>query len=248
MHIDVLMHVPHEGPGNIAPWAAERGHHLTEHHLFEGEPPQAAAATDFLVVMGGPMNVYETDQYAWLEPEIELIAETIARGKPVLGICLGSQLIARALGAEVTENAEKEIGWFPVRFTSAFDAWLSDGPAVRDRKLEALRHQTVFHWHGDTFELPPSSIAIASSDACARQGFLYGENVLALQFHFEMSREGIEAICAAASDELSDARGKRYVQSQETMISEAGNFVGPNSEILWAALDRLSRASAGVRP
>jgi GMP synthase (glutamine-hydrolysing) len=136
---------------------------------------------DLLVVLGGPIGVYEDDLYPWLKDEIAVIAARLAAQKPTLGICLGAQLMARALGARVYPGPAKEIGWKPVTLTR-------DGEAL----LAPLLDQPVLHWHGDTFDLPDGAMLLASTDICRNQAFSLGRHGLAFQFHPEAQVEGFE--------------------------------------------------------
>ncbi|MCG8583667.1 MAG: gamma-glutamyl-gamma-aminobutyrate hydrolase family protein [Pirellulales bacterium] len=137
-----------------------------------------------LVVLGGPMNVDETDLFPFLEQEVEWIREALGRKIPILGLCLGSQLLAKALGARVYPNAVKEIGWYDVQI----DAAASDDPLFAD----CSETETVFQWHGDTFNLPEGAVRLATSEQCENQAFRYGENAFGLQFHAEMTEELVE--------------------------------------------------------
>ena len=138
-----------------------------------------------LIFMGGPMSV--NDDLPYLRQEMRMIAQAISYGKPVMGVCLGSQLIARALGGSVYPNPVKEIGWFPVHFTAA---------AGEDALFRGLRGpETIFHWHGETFDLPHGAELLASSDACRHQAFRVGKNIYGLQFHLEVTPEMIVDWC-----------------------------------------------------
>ncbi|MDB5392612.1 MAG: glutamine amidotransferase [Rhodospirillales bacterium] len=141
------------------------------------------AAVDLLIVLGGPIGAYEEDYYPFLVAELELIRKRLAANRPILGLCLGAQLMARALGADVRPGPAKEIGWGPVSLTEA--GWA--GP------LKHLGSDPVLHWHGDAFTLPDGAERLAGTEICPNQAFSYGPNVLAFQFHPEAAVEGFES-------------------------------------------------------
>jgi len=226
MQISVLQHAACEGPGEIERWAVSHGHAVRVHHLYQGDVLPALESFDLLVIMGGEMNIYQYRDYPWLKPERELIQATMEAGKRAIGICLGAQLIADALGARVTQNAVYEIGWFPVNFTPE-----ASGPFP---KLPG--EATVLHWHGDTFELPPGSIRLAASAACPEQGFVIGGKCLALQFHLEMDIELVRQTVAGSSDYSQWPKGF-YVQPPETILSGATIQSDRNRTILYGLLD-----------
>tara|TARA_Y100001001_G_scaffold159020_1_gene179370 strand:+ start:561 stop:1055 length:495 start_codon:yes stop_codon:yes gene_type:complete len=145
--------------------------------------------------------------------EKALIRESIAAGKKVLGVCLGAQLIARVLGAAVTANPDKEVGWFAVRPTR-------QGVTDSIGKLFASQPQ-VLHWHGDTFAIPQGAVPLLESDGCANQAFRYGDNVLALQFHLELAQENAEALCEACPDDLSPGQ---WVEPRDTLLGKTPRF------------------------
>ncbi|MFW5826475.1 MAG: type 1 glutamine amidotransferase [Alkalispirochaeta sp.] len=214
MRIDVLQHVPFEGPAEIAHVLEEWGHVIHVTHLYAGDPLPAADHIGALVAMGGPMSVNDTDDVPWLAPEIALIREVIRLDTPVLGVCLGAQLIAAALGARVYPGEQREIGWYPVTTTSdAADSRLTaDWPA----------RATVLHWHGDTFDLPPEARLLATSRAYRHQAFHVRERVVGLQFHLEMGPEHVDQIVQNSRDELMPGP---YVQSEEAILAGAGESV-----------------------
>ena len=228
MRIHYVQHVPFEGPANITTWARARSHSLTSTALFKDEALPSPDAFDALVVMGGPMSVHDEAQHAWLAPEKKLIEQSIKSAQPVLGICLGAQLLADVLGAKVYRNDYKEIGWFPVRH-------------VREESVAAgfPRTFTPFHWHGETFDLPSGAVHLAESDGCANQAFAYGGKALALQFHLEVTRQSVEGLikhCAA------DITSGLYVQSGEQMLAAADAFAAIQPLLFqvldsWAAPD-----------
>jgi GMP synthase (glutamine-hydrolysing) len=184
-----LQQVPVETLGTIGTVLADAGLDCRSIQLYREAPRHLELdQAGGLVVLGGPMNVDQTDQYPFLAAELEWIREAIERGLPVLGVCLGSQLMAKALGAEVTPNAVKEIGWYPIELTpEAAD----DRLFGREAGAAPVSRPTVFQWHGDTFELPPGAVSLARSEACENQAFRYGDRAYALQFHLEVTAEMI---------------------------------------------------------
>jgi len=176
--IFVFRHVPFEDLGRIEPVLRSANLRVRYIDLFDN--PARLPALDSaggLILMGGPMSA--NDDLAWLKRELELVAEACRRRLPVLGICLGAQLIARALGARVYRNPVKEIGWYPVYFTEA---------AASDPLFCGLAGpETVFHWHGETFDLPQGAVWLARSEACPHQAFRWGSAVYGLQFHLEVT-------------------------------------------------------------
>lgn len=228
MQIQCLKHVPFEGPAEIASWADARGHRIGVTPLYEGGAPPAPDAFDWLLVMGGPMGVADESEYPWLAAEKRFIRSSIDAGKTVIGICLGAQLIAEVLGARVYRNPEKEIGWMPVELTNA---------AAQSRCFGSLPASLeVFHWHGDTFELPSGAVQLARSGACEQQAFVLDERVLGLQFHLESTPGSVSDIVAACVDELVDAP---HIQSAETMLARPAEDYAEVHAALWSILDRL---------
>lgn len=204
----VFQHARHETPGYFAEFLAERGVPLRVIHGYTGEAiPADPSVARGLVFMGGPMSV--NDPLPYLQQELALIRRAFEAGVPLLGHCLGGQLIAAALGGAVTRNPVTEIGWFPVRrvdSTPAAQRWAQGTP----HEFEA------FHWHGETFSLPAGAELIWSSDACAHQAFAVGERVLAMQCHVEMTTELVRLWARVGADELRSPGGA--VQSAEAMV------------------------------
>lgn len=231
MRVHVLQHVPFEGPGHIATWATARGHGLTHSLLYAGAPLPDPTAYDLLVSMGGPMGVGDTAAHPWLAPELEHIRAAIAAGRAVLGVCLGAQLIAAALGAAVYPNPVREIGWFPLHPTAA----------GRAHPLGAALGEagTVLHWHGETFDLPAGALHLASSSACPHQAFLYGDRVLALQCHLEVTPAAVAALCTHASADLVPGP---WVQDAASIQAAATTRCAPLHALLEGLLDRLTGA------
>ena len=166
------------------------------------DPGQLAA----LVVMGGPMNVDETERYPYLAAEVDYLRAALDAGLPILGVCLGSQLLAKALGARVYPLERKEIGWYSVETTEAArdDALFSHFGASK----------RVFQWHGDTFELPDGAVQMAASPLCAQQAFRHGESAYGLQFHMEMTSAMIESWLAEPAG-CAEIDALDYIDPQE---------------------------------
>lgn len=244
MKVHWFQHVPFEGLGSIEGWIRRRRHTLGATRFHRGEPLPAVEDVDLLVVMGGPMNVHEQAKYPWLTREKRFIEGAIASSRKVLGVCLGSQLVADVLGARAYANNEKEIGWFAIETTGAAAASRLFGrfPA----RLE------VFHWHGDTFDIPAGALHVARSGSCAHQAFVYGERVVGLQFHLEMMKAGARQLIAHCSDDLA---GGSYIQKPEEMLAGRMRFDTANA-VLEGLLDRFTgeetnqvpREGGSVRP
>ncbi len=228
MRLHCLQHVAFEDLAAIAPWARGRGWTITTTHLYAGESLPVVDDLDWLVVMGGPMNIYEEKRYSWLTAEKQFIRSAVAAGKTVLGICLGAQLIADVLGAAVVQGPHPEIGWFPVH---------KDPRANRSAVGRALPARfTAFHWHGDTFELPQGAVSLGSSEACACQGFVYDERVVGLQFHLETTADSAAALVRNCGQEIGDGP---YEQPAQEILAGADLFDDLNT-CLVSVLDTLA--------
>lgn len=206
MRAHYLQHVLFEGLGNIEDWLNRAGYTITCSRLYDSPELPDVDELDFLIVMGGPMSVNDVSDYPWLVEEKAFIRDFIDTGKPVLGICLGAQLIASAMGARVYPNPEKGIGWFPVQ------AAVSSNQAAFPFPQEI----TAFHWHGETFDLPPEAIHLATSEGCKNQAFQLGTSVIGLQFHLETTPDSAHQIVSNCRDELVPGR---YIQSEQAILS-----------------------------
>lgn len=194
----VLQHINCETPGLIGVDLRRAGVAFEIINSHAGVPvPETVAAYDGLLVMGGPQSVNEQDKFPFLRQELRLIESALAAHKPILGICLGSQLLASALGARVSKAAKKEIGWYPVKLT----------PASKQDALWSAAPQTftAYHWHGDIFDLPADAVALASSDQTACQAFRHGTNAYGMLFHMEISEPIIGEMVMMFADELHHA-------------------------------------------
>lgn len=219
MRLHVIKHVAFEGPGTIEIWAKDRGHELRVTELEAGELLPEVKDFDALVIMGGPMSVNDEALYPWLAPEKALVREALASGRKLLGVCLGAQMIASALGAKVYPNPYKEIGFFPIETTPQ----AATHPFFRGLP-QAF---TVFHWHGETYDLPNGAVWLARSKACAHQAYAVGNQALALQFHLEVTEASLKAMSGAIEEEIT--QGGPYVQSHPAMLAHSGELRGFSS-------------------
>ncbi|MFM7023095.1 MAG: type 1 glutamine amidotransferase [Flavobacteriales bacterium] len=222
MRIQYLQHVAFEGLGFIEDWALAKGHSLTSTKFYEAHILPDLSSFDWLIIMGGPMGVYDEEKFSWLAAEKALIRSAIDAGKTVVGICLGAQLIAEVLGAKVYPNKFKEIGWFPIQRSANSDL-LPD-------------NFTVFHWHGDTFDLPEGAYRLAETAACKNQAFIYKEKVLALQFHLEATPFTLQQMVQQGKDELLTAP---YIQTEKQML-EGERYCAAGNKVMAGLLDLLS--------
>lgn len=199
MNVQVLQHVPFEDAASIEPWLLSRGASIRHTRFFTSWTLPDPRSVDLVIAMGGPMSVNDEAELNWLAPEKEFLRQAIQRGVSVLGICLGAQLLASALGARVHPSGRKEIGWFDI------EAVPSPGEGFRF-PARAL----AFHWHGETFDLPDGAVHLARSAACQNQAFQFGTKVIGLQFHLETTPESAASLMAHCGDELVDGE---FIQS-----------------------------------
>jgi GMP synthase-like glutamine amidotransferase len=220
MNAHYFKHVPLEDIGSIRSWLTTAGYTITCTPFFKSANLPALEKTDLLIVMGGPMSVNDDKRYPWLVPEKQFIREMILSGKPVLGICLGAQLIASAMGAKVYPNRVKEIGWFPVYGVSSGDSSIFRFP----QSVQA------FHWHGETFDLPTGATRIAKSDHCENQAFQLGPSVIGLQFHLETTPQAAQDIVEHCRDEIILApciqTGKEILSANPAQYQSINDLMG----------------------
>lgn len=208
MNLHYIQHVHFEEIGHIEKWAKTRGCSISSTKMYLGEELPPIERVDFLVVLGGSMNIFDFEEYPWLRKEREFIKRVIDANKLVLGVCLGAQIISDILGANVYPNKHKEIGFFPIQKTEQ---------AKKSELLNVLPDSFhVFHWHGDMFDIADNGIRLFQSEACKSQAYLLG-NVLCLQFHFEVTEENINNMLTHCHDELTFkdtyAQGKKEILS-----------------------------------
>jgi GMP synthase (glutamine-hydrolysing) len=229
MQILVLQHVPFEGPATLANWALSRGVQLNIQAMDQRHNMPELWLFDGIIVLGGPMGVYDDDEHPWLSLEKKFLATARQASKPILGICLGAQLLAQLEGATVRNNKYKEIGWWPIHFTQfALQSPLFEGfPA----QLE------VMHWHGDSFDLPATSQLLASTPGCQNQGFLsHDGKLLGLQFHMEWNFEVAQALVTHCRHELEQQ--SPYVQTKEEILRPSEAYAAMNTW-MYKLMDRF---------
>ncbi|MGM0563483.1 MAG: type 1 glutamine amidotransferase [Pseudomonadota bacterium] len=226
MNIEVYQHVPFEGPASLRDWARLRGYDLDHCNWYRGDQPRPLAEVDLLVVLGGPMSVQDENDYPWLAHEKRQLREAIETGKPVLGICLGAQLLAEVLGARVEPGEYREIGWFDLERC---------GNHPLGKHFEEM---LAFHWHSDCFSLPDGSEWLARSEACPNQAFSWHDRVVGLQFHLEFTTDTARRLVKHSADEMD---GSRYVQSAEDMLSAPARFARANMALYNFLDDWLDR-------
>lgn len=213
-NIHVLQHVPFEDLGNIEPALLAQDHRLTWTHFFEQPNLPGVHTVDAAIVLGGPMSVHDQHRYPWLLDERQWLEAFIATGKGVLGICLGAQQLATVLGGTVTHNFYREIGWFPVTLAET---------ARKVAPFQRLSGQlTAFHWHEESFSLPPGMQPLGTSPGCGMQGFHNGSGLVALQFHLETPPAAVARLIQ--HDE--EPQPGPFVQTPEIML---GNFTAFNT-------------------
>ena len=227
LRLHYFQHVPFESPGHIQTWAEDREYRQNFTRFYESFALPYLHEFDWLVVMGGPMSVNDEEQYPWLKDEKFFIQQCVKAGKTVIGICLGAQLIASALGASVYPNNEKEIGWFPVMLTAKGKT----SPIFSGLPVNL----TALHWHGDTFDLPKDAVLLAETAICKNQAFAVGDKVVGLQFHFEATENTLPLMIENCGDELVAAP---YVQTA-AQLRQGFTNISANNQWLETILNNL---------
>lgn len=230
MRVQVLQHVRFEGIGSIESWLSSRPSEVGYTRFHEtGHTLPDPHGLDLAIVMGGPMSVNDERSLPWLKAEKAFIREAIRAGVALVGVCLGAQLIASALGSGVFRNPRKEIGWFEVSGIQVDDAF---------RFPASL---TAFHWHGETFDLPRGARRLASSRACENQAFQFGSNVVGVQFHLETTPQSLDAIVGACREELVEAP---FVQSEAALRAVPPQAYARINEVMSDLLSYVTRGAA----
>lgn len=222
MRVNVLQHTPNEGPGAIAAWCKARGHEMFVYHPYQFNKLPKADECDMLVILGGPMS--PNDDFDWIKQEKALVKELMDENKPIYGACFGAQLLAQTLGAKVLTAPHKEVGWAPVYLKSKF---LKDLP----------EKMTVLHWHQDMFEIPRDAELLFSSDLVENQGFLYHQNVLGLQFHFEPLADNVREMVVNDGDYALENNALK--QTPADILSQ--NVPAENKTIIYQLLDFIAK-------
>lgn len=222
MKAHILQHELFEGPFAVLDWLEENNFEVAFTKLYENQTLPIPVDLNWIIVMGGSMSVNDEKEHPWLAEEKSFIKQCIDSGKVVIGICLGSQLIANALGSKVYKAKTKEIGWFPIYRES-------DLPGIPS-KIK------VFHWHGETFDLPEGAKLLASSKACRNQIFSYGANVIAMQCHLEMTPLAIAGMFDNCGDEIIPGT---YIQSIDDIIAGTEKNATKANKVLFSLLDSL---------
>jgi len=231
MKIAVLQHEPHENPGALVNWMRAHAYPSEIWPLFADPVLPSPEDIDGLVVLGGGMSVHDAERHAWLVPERALIRAMLASGKPVVGICLGAQQLAYALGADVVPNTEREVGFWPIRRVGKVLPLPVEVPAC--------------HWHGETFALPPGAHLLAESDACRNQIFVTGDGFgLGLQCHLEATPEWVDLCCTHDAEYLIPGP---WMQSADRLRAERSAYPVMH-RALFKLLDAFFGSNGRERP
>jgi GMP synthase (glutamine-hydrolysing) len=226
MRVHCLQHESYESLGCIEDWINKKGYPLSSTKFYKGEKLPPLKKFDFLIIMGGPMGVYDEEKYPWLKDEKRFIKDSISNNKIILGICLGSQLLADALGSRIFKNNFKEIGWFPVQIKRD-TKFFKDFPAVIN----------VCHWHGDTYDLPEGAVHAGESEGCKNQAFYFNDNLLGLQFHLEFTRDSLKELLTNGREELIK---DKYIQTEEEILMNL-DLIPPANQLIFKLLDRIDQ-------
>ena len=241
MQAHYLQHVPFEGLGYIETWLQDNHYQVSSTQLFNSKYQfPEIEPLDLLVILGGPMSANDEQLHPWLTKEIQFIKKAIATGIPILGICLGAQLIAKSVSSSIYPNPKKEIGWFPIRATQ-----LSASKQYRSHKNEHFQFPNelnVFHWHGETFDLPVNAAHLAYSDFCKIQAFQLGKHIMGLQFHLETTVETARKLISQCGHEIVPSNS---IQTAQYMLDAPTQYYTQANQEMTKILAFLTRDRGG---
>lgn len=229
MKIHCIRHEPFEGLAAIREWAVSNQLEISYTYTYLEQHFPEETDFDLLIIMGGTASVYDAADLPWVPEEMKFIKRVLDDGKKILGICLGAQLLAAVLGSRIYPGTAKEIGWFSVDFNREELSELDFLP----------EEMVVFHWHGDTFDLPPGSVRLASSELTPNQGFVFNRKIWGLQFHPEMTREALQNITKGASADLE--KSGLYVQSAQQILNKT-RYLEENKRLMFDILDFIRKS------
>ncbi|KKH45460.1 type 1 glutamine amidotransferase [Methanosarcina sp. 1.H.A.2.2] len=236
MKIHVLQHSALKTLGTVEEYSRTKNHPLESTRFYKITNPPSLESFDLLIIMGGPMGIYDYEENPWLRDEKAFIKQAIEAGKPVLGICLGAQLLADVLGARVYENGHREMGWFPVK------AVRTEGN--KPEFLEGLPEEiTVFNWHSRTFDLPAGAVHLFRSEGCKNQGFIYNDRAVALQFHPEVHKERVESMIMRFGGESGNGP---FIQKKEEMLGQE-KYLAETKKFMFKVLDKFEEIAGQGR-
>ncbi len=226
METYIFQHVEFEGPGILQKLLESRGHNIHVVKLYAGDPIPHEDDIDFAIMLGGPMSVLDEANYPYFVREKELCRDMIQLGKPLLGICLGAQMIASAFRAAIINAPEKEVGWFPVQWNDC-----SDKHGTGKGTINAL------HWHGQMFKIPKEASKLASSEGCENQAFKLG-SAIALQFHLEASPESVKSMLKNCSEDYANTSGK-FIQSEKEIRELSSQYMKEANDFMEKIIDSM---------
>lgn len=224
MNVHILQHVSFEGIGSIDKWLNQRNANVSYSRFYESNDLPALSEIDIVIIMGGPMSVHDESEFPWLVEEKRFLREAISAGIPILGICLGAQLLASALGAKIYKNSQKEIGWFDIT-------------KVPNPGFQFPDTIKVFHWHGETFTLPPGAVHLARSAACEQQAFQFNDNVIGLQFHLETTPDSINSMIQHCYSEIIP---NKFIQTEPVIKSAKSDYFDKINTLMFTVLNYIT--------
>lgn len=226
METYIFQHVEYEGPGILVPLLEARGHNLHIVKLFAGDPIPHEDDIGFAIMLGGPMSVLDEANYPYFVREKELCKDMVQLGKPLLGICLGAQMIASAFRAAILKAPEKEIGWHPVQWNDC-------------SKFHSLGNTVfnAFHWHGEMFKIPKEATKLARSEGCENQAFKLG-SAIALQFHLEVNQDSIESMLKNCKNDYANVAGT-FIQNENEIRNLSAQYLQSTNDFLKRILSTM---------